>query len=585
MDRDPTITSSADHISAQPPITVLPTSGNPLPNEVSGKENEETEYLGPRALAFLMGALMLVVIMLTLDASILATAIPKITDRFHTIADIGWYAAAYMICNASLQPLTGKVYTHFSLRYSFLCFVAVFELGSLICAVAQSSTMLVVGRAVAGMGGSGLQNGALTMVAVAAPPTQRPTLMGIIMAMAGAGQLIAPLIGGALTQHASWRWCFYINLPIGGITLLIMMMIQLPAYQNRKTTWTFRDILHDFDLTGFAIFAPACVMLLLALEWGGTVHAWSSAIIIGLFCGSGATFILFFVWESFHEEVAMIPLSLMRKRVVYSSMACNFFQFGGLLTFAYYLPLWFQVVKSASPTLSAVYTLPTFIAQIAAAIMSGVLVSRIGYLSPFAMVGSALATLAGGLMTTFNVHTGTGKWIGYQIISGFGRGLAIQQPIQAVQSVVKPAMIPTITALVSWAQTFGGAIFIGLAQTAFLNILRSALKSHAPGVDASTVISTGATNYLALLAAQGETATRSSVLDAYNEAITKTFYLAVGCTAAAFVSSMGIGKTRVERKKKPAKSRADADTGETEQRSPEATSEKAETDKTEKHGA
>jgi MFS family permease len=115
-----------------------------------------------------------------------------------------------MICNACLQPLTGKVYTYFSLRYAFLSFVMVFELGSLICAVSQSSTMLVVGRAVAGMGGSGIQNGALTMIAVAAPPSQRPTLMGIVMAMAGAGQLIAPLIGGALTQHASWRWCFYV---------------------------------------------------------------------------------------------------------------------------------------------------------------------------------------------------------------------------------------------------------------------------------------------------------------------------------------------------------------------------------------
>lgn len=458
-----------------------------------------------------------------------------------------------MICNACLQPLTGKVYTYFSLRYAFLSFVFVFELGSLICGVSQSSTMLVVGRAVAGMGGSGIQNGALTMIAVAAPPSQRPTLMGIVMAMAGAGQLIAPLIGGALTQHASWRWCFYLNLPIGGLVLAVMACIQMPAYKNRKASWTFRDVMRDFDITGFTIFAPACVMLLLALEWGGSTYSWSSAKIIGLFCGSGGTFIVFFIWEYMHDDNAMIPLPLLRMRVVYSGMGATFFQFGALLTFSYYLPLWFQVVKGASPTMSAVYILPTFISQVASAILAGVWVSRIGYVAPFALVGSALAALSSGLITTFNVNTEPGPWIGYQIINGFGRGMAIQQPIQAVQSVVQPAMVPTITALVSWSQTFGGAIFIGLAQTAFINLLKSALKSHAPGVDAAVVIATGATEYLAELVAKGDTTTRNGVLLAYNEAITKTFYLALGCTLAAFIGSAGLGKTRVERKKKHVK--------------------------------
>ncbi|KAK5213706.1 hypothetical protein LTR41_001286 [Exophiala xenobiotica] len=548
--------NTVNSIPAQPPITVLPTAvpeNAVVTDSSSAKEDREPEYLGPRALAFLMSSLLLVVIMITLDQSILATAIPKITDHFHTIADIGWYAAAYMICNACLQPLTGKVYTYFSLRYAFLSFVLVFELGSLICAVSQSSTMLVVGRAVAGMGGSGIQNGALTMIAVAAPPSQRPTLMGIVMAMAGAGQLIAPLIGGALTQHASWRWCFYLNLPVGGIVLAVMACIRMPAYKNRKANWTFRDVIHDFDITGFTIFAPACVMLLLALEWGGSTYSWSSAKIIGLFCGSGGTFIAFFIWEYMHGDDAMIPLPLVRMRVVYSSMAAGFFQFGALLAFAYYMPLWFQVVKGASPTMSAVYVLPTFISQMASAIFAGALVSRIGYVAPFSLGGSALSALSAGLISTFNVHTDAGHWIGYQILNGIGRGMAIQQPIQAVQSVVQPAMVPTVTALVSWSQTFGGAIFIGLAQTAFINLLKSALKSHAPGVDADIVIATGATEYLAELVAKGDTTSRNGVLLAYNDAITKTFYLAIGCALASFVASTGLGKTRVERKKKHVK--------------------------------
>lgn len=427
-------------------------------------------------------------------------------------------------------------------------FLGTFELGSLICALAKSSVMLVIGRAVAGMGSSGLINGSLTIIAVAAHPSKRPTLLAVIMAMAGAGQLLGPLIGGALTERVSWRWCFYINLPIGGLTSAILLIIRFPPYKARKTSWTVRDIIKDFDLLGFSIFAPACIMLLLALQWGGIKYAWSSATVIGLICGSVGAFCAFSFWEYHHGESAMIPFSLVRQRVVYSSLVTTICQFGGLIIMSYYLPLWFQAVKGDSPTMSAVDTLPTFLSQILFAVLSGVITPRIGYLLPFGLFGNTFASIAGGLMTTLQPSTGIGKWIGYQILGGVGRGVSTQQPLQAVQSVVKKDMIPIATATLMWAQTFGGSVMLGLGQTAFVNILRSALKSYAPELNPDDVIDAGATNFINQLKANGDLITGQQVVRAYNKAITHVFYISMGCAIAGLIATTGLGKTKVAQK-------------------------------------
>jgi MFS family permease len=377
--------------------------------------------------------------------------------------------------------------------------------------------------------------------------------MGILASMAGAGQIIAPLIGGSLTEHASWRWCFWINIPVGAVTVAAMLFIQFPSYKQKKAAWTFKDVMHDFDITGFVLFAPACIMLLLALEWGGTEHAWSSATIIGLFCGTFGTFTLFGAWEYRQGDSAMIPPSLVSKRVVASAMLTAFFQFGSLLIQAYYMPLWFQVVKNASPTMSAVYTLPTFIVQIVSTVLGGILTARLRYLAPLSVAGGAFTTIAAGLFSTLKPKTGPAKWIGYQVISGFGRGLAIQLPLQAAQTTVGPDMIPTVTATVAWAQTFGGSIMIGLAQTTLLNLLRHSLWRYAPNIPVDDVITEGATGYIAMLRERGDLVGTTQVTTAYNDAVTKVFYLCAGCGAAGTLSALGIGRTMIAKKDKKIK--------------------------------
>jgi MFS family permease len=349
-------------------------SDQPVSNEPVAPSEDDYEYLSGLKLVLVVGTVTLVALLMLLDSSIIVTAIPKITSEFHSIPDVGWYASAYLLGNCALQPLSGKLYTHFSSKYTFITFLGVFELGSLLCGVAPSSNMLIVGRAVAGMGGSGLTNGALTIISASVPLKKRPALLGMIMSIAQLGILFGPLIGGALTQFTTWRWCFYINLPAGAAMAALLLSIRIPdRVVKEDKDAPFKQTLRKLDLLGSALFASMIIMFLLALQWGGTLYPWKSATVIGLFLGSCGVLCIFIAWERHQGSRAMIPLSMLRKRVVYSSCLTMFFTLGSVIILTYYLPIWFQTVKGATPTLSGVYLLPMILSQMAFAIGSGIL--------------------------------------------------------------------------------------------------------------------------------------------------------------------------------------------------------------------
>jgi hypothetical protein len=190
------------------------TANDGSPDELTSVEpaaTEETEYIEGVQLFLVLLSVTLACFVMLLDTSIISTAIPRITDQFQSLQDVGWYGSAYQLASAVLQPLTGKIYTNFVIKWSFLAFFFIFELGSVICGAANSSTMLIVGRAVAGIGAAGLMNGGATIVTAAVPVHRRALLVGIIIGVAQMGVVCGPLVGGALTEYSTWRWCFYIN--------------------------------------------------------------------------------------------------------------------------------------------------------------------------------------------------------------------------------------------------------------------------------------------------------------------------------------------------------------------------------------
>ncbi|KAH8432705.1 uncharacterized protein LDX57_010332 [Aspergillus melleus] len=288
--------------------------------------------------------------------------------------------------------------------------------------------MLIIGRAVGGMGGSGMINGALNIVAGAVPMQGRPPLIGIMMGVGQLGLVLGPLIGGAFTTYSTWRWCFYINLPIGGLVAVLLIFTKMPEQvPKRPPMEVFRDnFIRKFDFLGFALFAPAAIQLLLALQYGGHVYSWNSSRVIGLFCGSGATFIVFFLWEWREGDNAMIPLRILGRRIVWTSCILSMMFFGMTMVLAYYLPIYFQSVRGRTAIMSGVDLLANVISQLIAAVGSGILMGKIGYYLPWAVAGAVITTIGNGLLTTLSPTTSTGRWIGYQILTGFGRGICMQ---------------------------------------------------------------------------------------------------------------------------------------------------------------
>ncbi|UKZ52637.1 hypothetical protein TrVGV298_006418 [Trichoderma virens] len=458
----------------------------------SEKATEQKDYMSRFKLWLMLISLIFSIFLIALDMTIVATSIPAITNQFHGLGDQAWYSAIYLMTSGGFQSTWGKMYQYFPLKISFLSAMAVFEIGSLICGVAPSSTSFIIGRTIAGIGAAGVSSGAYIICAYISEPKKRAVHTGILGAIFGIGSILGPLLGGVFSEKSTWRWCFYINLPIGVLPIVSTIFFFSPPKAAKPREALMKEKLLQLDPLGTAVLMGAIITYLMAVHYGGQIDAWNSARVVGLLVASIVLFIIFAFIERWQDERAMIIPRLFVQRDIGVALFYTVFQGGALFAMVYYLPLYFQAIRGTDAVISAVHNLPFIIAAMLSALGSGIFISNTGLATPVMVGGSAIATLGCGLCHLLDLDTRTAVWIGIQIVVGLGLGCAFQVPIMVGQVSVCVPDIPAVTAMILCFQTVGGAVWVSASQSIFINRMLIAVPQFAPGVDPTKVVSTGA---------------------------------------------------------------------------------------------
>ncbi|QSZ36725.1 hypothetical protein DSL72_006608 [Monilinia vaccinii-corymbosi] len=442
-----------------------------------------SHYLYGWRLGIVVTSLTLGILLIALDTTIIGVAIPKISSDFRSLDDIAWFGSAYLLTVTAFQPSFGALYKFFNAKYVYLVAIVIFEVGSILCAAAPNSPVFILGRAISGLGAAGIYQGALCIVGYTVILEKRPLYFSIVVSSFAISGCIGPILGGVLTDHVSWRWCFWINAPIGAVVLVVVIIfLDLRDSNTENAALPLKTKLKYVDGAGTLAFIGAITCLLLALQWGGQSLPWGSSKIIGLLVGFGCLGVIFAVVQWKRGEYATIPLRIISQRTV-SMVICLLFFVGLTITvLSYYIPIYFQAVRGLSATTSGIRFISLIIPQ-TSAVTHGMFVIRLN-------------------LTPDSEND-----------------------------------LPTGNAIAVFSLQLGGAVGLAIGQALLLTNLQTNILRLVPSISPGAVIKAGASN-LGLLTT--DTEVLMSIRGAWSNAVHVVFVLALVASAMSVPFSFGI---------------------------------------------
>jgi len=453
------------------------------PIEPATTESSDSPGGGPvvslthRQIMIVFSGLMLGMFLAALDQTIVGTALPTIVNSLHGLNHMSWVVTAYLLTSTISTPLYGKLSDQLGRKGIFQFAIVVFLIGSALAGLSQNMTQLIAFRGIQGLGAGGLMAMAMTIIADVVSPRERGRYQGYFGATFALSSVAGPLLGGIFTEQLSWRWIFYINIPIGIVALVVTSaVLKLP----------FRRQSHRIDFLGAGLMTVGVTAALLVTVWGGTQYAWGSSIIIGVGLVSAVFIGAFIVWEHYAAE-PILPPSLFRIGVFRTASTVSFLlsmvMFGAII----YLPLYLQLVDGVSPTVSGLLMVPLMLGLLVSSIVSGQIVTRTGIYKPMPIVGSVMVIIGMWLLSNLGLHTSHLTMSLYVIVLGAGMGMTMQIMILATQNAVPSDSIGTGTAAVTFFRSLGGAFGSSLFGAIFIAGLSHWIPVLVPGAAAAGI--------------------------------------------------------------------------------------------------
>jgi EmrB/QacA subfamily drug resistance transporter len=431
-------------------------------------------------LRLVIGALMLVLLMASLDQTIVSTALPTIVGDLGGLSNLSWVVTAYLLASTVVAPVYGKLGDMYGRKRILQAAIVIFLAGSVLCGVAETMTQLIAFRALQGLGGGGLMVTAMAVVGDLVAPRDRGRYQGLFGAAFGVSTVAGPLLGGFFVDNLSWRWIFYVNLPIGALALAVIGAV----FQARETP----RARHRIDYLGTVVLAGGLSAIVLYASLGGTTYAWGSTPMVLMLTG-GVALLAIFPFVEAHAAEPILPLELFRNRTFATTSAIGFVVGVSLFGSVTFLPLYLQVVKGHTPTVSGLLMTPMMAGLLATSIVSGFVISRTGRYRRFPIAGTALATVALYLLSRLGVTTSTITAGAYMLLLGLGIGMVLQVIVLAAQNAVPYRLLGVATSGSALVRQVGGSIGVAFFGAIFSNELTHQLAQRLP---AAAHVPTGA---------------------------------------------------------------------------------------------